>query len=148
MLLNPCIVDWVNLQYSCINRTQTIHPVFPVADHYGVQDTVELRKLYNNHMAAFTELINRTHESSEYAEKTLAHLPYLKVLAEQHIKALSAFKKLSKTSVEFPALHRELFATEYALWEDNFNSGPPQRTHWMVVGFVMRVFFQCMRVGI
>lgn len=78
-----------------------------------MQDRVELSKLYNDHLSAFTELINRTHESSEYAQKTLAHLPCLKILAEQHIKALSAFKKLTNNSIEFPALHRELFATEY-----------------------------------
>ncbi|XP_067938498.1 probable nuclear hormone receptor HR3 isoform X2 [Watersipora subatra] len=83
-------------------------------EHYGVQDRVELGKLYNKHLIAFTELINRTHESVEYAEKTLAHLPCLKILAARHMKALSTFKRVSNNSVEFPALHRELFATEYA----------------------------------
>ncbi|KAF6017378.1 Hr46 [Bugula neritina] len=84
-------------------------------DHYGVQDTTELKQLYNKHITAFTQLINRTHESSEYAEKTLAHLPYLKTLAAQHFKALSTFKKLTGDSIEFPALHRELFATDFTM---------------------------------
>lgn len=75
----------------------------------------ELRQLYNTHLAAFTELVNRTHESAEYAEKTLAFLPYLKTLAAQHLQCLAAFKKTSITSVDFPALHRELFATEYTI---------------------------------
>lgn len=80
-------------------------------DHYGVQDTPALKHLYNKHITAFSELINRTHESSDYADKALQHLPYLKSLANQHLAALAAYKKSTTDSIDFPALHRELFAT-------------------------------------
>ena len=45
-------------------------------------------------------------------------LPYLKTLAAQHLKALAVYKKSAENAtVEFPALHRELFATEFTtLW--------------------------------
>ena len=72
---------------------------------------MELEQLYNKHVTAFTELINRTHESSEYAAKAMIHLPYLKSLSIQHLQALSTFKKTGHDKIEFPALHRELFAT-------------------------------------
>lgn len=71
---------------------------------------MELQQLHNKHVTAFTELINRTHESSEYAAKAMVYLPYLKSLSSQHMQALSTFKKMSHDSIEFPALHRELFA--------------------------------------
>jgi len=83
-------------------------------DHYGVQDTEELTNLYNKHLQAFTELLTKTHDSVELTDRVMSLLPYLKTLAAQHLKALATYKKTAENAtVEFPALHRELFATEF-----------------------------------
>ena len=85
-----------------------------VTDHYGVQDTGELTNLYNKHLQAFSELIAKTHDSAELSDRVMSLLPYLKTLAAQHLKALAVYKKSAENAtVEFPALHRELFATEF-----------------------------------
>lgn len=80
-------------------------------DHYGVQDREKLQSLYDKHYTALSDLLERTHNTSEHINKISVYLPYLKSLSFQHSKALSDFKTSSKTPLDFTALHRELFAS-------------------------------------
>lgn len=81
------------------------------ADHYGVQDREQLQCLYDKHFAALSDLLERTHGSTECSKKVSAYLSYLKSLSFQHMKTLSDFKSSGHVSFEFTALHRELFAS-------------------------------------
>jgi len=80
-------------------------------DHYGVQDREQLQSLHDKHYAALTDLLERTHECSDYSQKISIYLPYLKSLSYQHMKALNDFKSSGNATFEFSALHRELFAS-------------------------------------
>jgi len=80
-------------------------------DHYGVQDREKLQSLYDKHYTALSDLLERTHNTSEHINKISVYLPYLKSLSFQHSKALSDFKTSSKAPLDFTALHRELFAS-------------------------------------
>ncbi|XP_067941730.1 probable nuclear hormone receptor HR3 [Watersipora subatra] len=80
-------------------------------DHYGVQNKDQLQCLYDKHLNALSDLLERTHGSTEYVNKVTAYLSYMKSLSFQHMKTLNDFKSSGNASFEFTALHRELFAS-------------------------------------
>ena len=78
----------------------------------GVKDTASVQKLGERIESALKIEVGKTHpEDAEFKMALLEKLPVLRELSMKHIRVLNRFKQANPT-VEFPALHKELFSPD------------------------------------
>ncbi|XP_064645714.1 probable nuclear hormone receptor HR3 isoform X2 [Lineus longissimus] len=78
----------------------------------GVKDITQVQKIQERVMSAFKIEIGKNHpENESISTELVSKIPQLHMLSAQHINVLSKFKKTAP-SIEFPALHKELFSAE------------------------------------
>ena len=83
-----------------------------VAARPGVKDSAVIQKLGERIETALKLEIGRTRsDDGEFKEKLLEKLPTLRDLSYKHVLILNKFKQ-ENPSVEFPALHKELFSSD------------------------------------
>ena len=94
-----------------LNNNIHIHLV-PISARPGVKDRAVIQKLSERIETALKLEIGRTRsDDEEFKQKLLEKLPTLRDLSLKHVFILNKFK-IENPTVEFPALHKELFSTE------------------------------------
>ena len=77
-----------------------------------MQDAASIQKLGEKIESALKIEIGKVHpEDAEFKMALLEKLPVLRELSLKHIRVLNKFKMANPT-VEFPALHKELFSPD------------------------------------
>lgn len=83
-----------------------------VAGRPGVKDTVSVQKLSDRvEMALKQEIVKQHQDEDEFLGQLLKKVPVLHDLSHKHVLILNRFKQQNPT-VDFPALHKELFSTD------------------------------------
>ena len=78
----------------------------------GVKDTGLIQKLADRIIAALKMELGKNHpEDEELKARLMEKIPTVHTLSAKHVDVLNRFK-ISNPSVEFPALHKELFSPE------------------------------------
>ncbi|XP_074661172.1 putative nuclear hormone receptor HR3 isoform X2 [Tubulanus polymorphus] len=81
-------------------------------DRPGVKDATQIQKIQDRILSAFKMEIGKNHPDNEsLLGVVLQKLPLLRELSGKHIAILNNFKKTAP-SIEFPALHKELFSSD------------------------------------